>query len=143
MKKSLTNSFKLILDPLSENESFARCTVAAFASPLNPTLEDIADIRTVVSEAVTNSIVHGYREKSGKIYINVYIYDDRSMKIVIKDKGCGIGDLEKAMQPLYTTDTSGERGGMGFSIMKSFTDKMRVISVPGRGTSVTMIKKFK
>lgn len=142
MKKPV-NEFNLDFAALSVNESYARYAVSSFVSQLDPTLEEIADIRTVVSEAVTNAIIHGYREKSGKVYISVKYYDDRRVRICIKDKGCGIPDVEKAIQPFYTGDPTGERGGMGFTIMSSFTDKMKIRSVLGKGTSVIMEKRLK
>ncbi len=141
--KKVTNEMKLEFPALSVNESYARYAVSSFVSQLDPTLEEVADIRTVVSEAVTNSIIHGYREKSGKVYISVRYFDTRTVRISIKDKGCGIPDIEKAMQPFYTGDPGGERGGMGFTIMSSFTDKMKIKSVLGKGTTVTLEKNLK
>ncbi len=143
MKKNILNEMKLRFVSNSRNESFARGTVTAFAAQLNPNTEELADIRTAVSEAVTNCIIHGYRESYGYILIEAVIYDDKSIKIKISDRGCGIKDIQEAMQPLYTTDTNGERGGMGFTIMQSFCDKLRVTSKIGFGTTVTMIKKIK
>ena len=142
MKKEALNSVYLELESKSANESFARGAVSSFVSQLDPTLEELTDIRTVVSEAVTNSIIHGYRDTHGLIYISVKYFSDRTVRIVIKDKGHGIADLEQAMQPLYTSDPNGERGGMGFTIMDSFTDKLTVKTAPGKGTTVTMIKKL-
>lgn len=141
--KNQLNEFSLELPAESVNESFARYAVSSFIAALDPTLEEIADIRTVVSEAVTNCVVHAYREKKGKIYINVKYFDDRTVKIRIKDKGCGIPDIEKAMQPFWSGDTSGERGGMGFTIMTNFTDCMKIRSTLGKGTVVTLEKKLK
>ena len=125
----------------SANESFARSCVSAFAAQLDPTIEEISDIKTAVSEAVTNCIVHAYREKIGKIYINCSILDDGSLKVTIKDKGQGIEDIEQAMQPLYTS-LGGERAGLGFAVMESFTDKIKVRSKVGKGTTVTLIKRI-
>jgi len=142
VKKEALNSVYLELESKSANESFARGAVSSFVSQLDPTLEELTDIRTVVSEAVTNSIIHGYRDTRGLIYISVKYFADRTVRIVIKDKGCGIRDIEQAMQPLYTGDPGGERGGMGFTIMDSFTDRLTVRSTPGKGTSVTMYKKL-
>lgn len=141
MKKML-NEINLTLPALSVNESYARYAVSSFAAQLDPTLEEIADIRTVVSEAVTNSIIHGYRETDGKVYINVKYYDNRVLRIKITDKGCGIPDIDKAIQPFYTGDPMGERGGMGFTIMSGFTDKMKIISTVGKGTTVILEKKL-
>ena len=126
----------------SENERFARQGVCSFIVGLDPTISDLADIRTAVSEAVTNCVVHGYKNKEGLIYISVKYLSDRSVVIKIRDKGMGIADIEKCKQPLYTTDPSGERGGMGFAIMESFTDKMTVKSSVGKGTTVTLVKKL-
>lgn len=142
MKKSVVNEVSMVISSLSVNESFARSVVSMFVSQLDPIIEELADIRTVVSEAVTNSVVHAYKGTEGKIYISVKYYNDRSIRIQIKDKGCGIDDVAKAMEPLFTTDTSGERGGMGFAIMKSFTDRVSVTSKPGKGTTVTMYKRL-
>ena len=127
----------------STNEGFARSAVACFAAQMDPTLEELGDIRTAVSEAVTNCIVHAYANTIGPIYITVGIYEGDKVRIRIRDKGCGIADIKQAMKPLYTTDTTGERGGMGVAIMDSFTDKLRINSKVGKGTTVTMIKNLK
>lgn len=136
------NEMNLNFVSLSENESFARVAVAAFAAQLNPTLEEINEIKTVVSEAVTNSIIHGYSEKIGYIYLNCNITGDR-MELVITDHGCGIQDVEQAKQPLYTSRPDLERSGMGFTIMESFVDKFYVESEEGNGTTIRLIKHFK
>ena len=143
MKKTVMNSMALTFDSDSRNEAFARYAVTAFISRLDPQTEELADVRTVVSEAVTNSIIHGYKGTSGKVKMEVTIYTDRSIKITVRDNGCGIKDLEQARQPLFTTDESGERGGMGFAIMESFSDSFRARSAEGKGTVVTMVKKLK
>lgn len=137
----IINKFSMNVLSRSANEGFARATVAAFASQLDPTLEEINDIKTAVSEAVTNCIVHAYRENLGKIYISGEITDTNIIKIKIRDNGCGIENVEKAMEPLYTT-VGGERAGLGFAVMQSFMDSIRVRSCVGRGTTVTMIKKI-
>ena len=124
----------------SANEAFARSAVACFAAQMDPTLDELGDIRTAVSEAVTNCIVHAYKNRPGDIYIAVRIYDTRKIKIEIKDKGCGIEDVELAKTPLYTTDGSGERSGMGFAVMESFMDKLVLRSVVGKYTKVTLTK---
>lgn len=142
MKKELQNEFSMTMPSKSENERFARQAVCAFITGLDPTITELADIRTAVSEAVTNCIVHAYKNGNGQIYISVKYYSDKSVVLKIRDKGCGIEDIEKCKQPLYTTDTSGERGGMGFAIMESFTDKMTVRSTVGKGTVVTLVKKI-
>ena len=136
------NEMKLTIESRSSNESFARVAVAAFVSQLDPTIEELNDIRTCVSEAVTNCIVHAYKEGAGKIYIRVSWDDKRCVRIRIKDRGCGIEDLKRSMQPAWTSDPAGERGGMGFTIMESFTDKMSVKTAVGKGTSVTMVKRL-
>lgn len=143
MKKTAVNYMKLIFDSDSRNEAFARYTVTAFVSRLDPTTDELADIRTAVSEAVTNSIIHGYKGTSGEIRLEAVIYSDRSVKITVTDKGCGIENIEMARQPLFTTDESGERGGMGFAIMESFSDSFRVRSRVGYGTKVSMIKRLR
>ena len=135
------NEMKLSFESKSINEGFSRVAVASFASALDPTLEELNDIKTAVSEAVTNAIVHGYREKMGKIYITASITDKNIIRIKIRDNGVGIEDIEQARQPLFTT-LGGERAGLGFAVMESFTDKVRVRSAPGRGTTVTLEKKI-
>ena len=135
------NKFNMTLDARSANESFARACVSAFVAQLDPTLEEISDIKTAVSEAVTNCIVHAYKENVGKIYISAELYEENVIKIKIRDKGCGIENIEKAMEPLYTT-VGGERAGLGFAVMQSFMDSVRVVSRYGRGTTVTMSKKI-
>lgn len=141
-KKALINEIKITLNSDSANESLARTCIAAFASQLDPCIDQLADLRCAVSEAVTNCIVHAYKEKKGKIYINARMYSDRTVSVRITDKGCGIPDVERAMQPLFTTGSTEERCGMGFSVMESFTDGVSVLSAVGKGTSVFMTKKF-
>ena len=138
------NEMKVTFLSRSANEAFARAAVAAFAAQLDPAVDELADLRTAVSEAVTNAIVHGYRnyEGTGSITITVSILSGRAVKIEIKDKGCGIPDVGQARQPLYTTDAAGERSGMGFTVMESFTDALKVTSKVGQGTTVTMWKKL-
>lgn len=136
------NEMKLSFESKSINEGFSRVAVASFAYALDPTLEELNDIKTAVSEAVTNAIVHGYREKMGKIYITASITDKNIIRIKVRDRGVGIEDIEQARQPLFTT-LGGERAGLGFAVMESFTDKVRVRSAPGRGTTVTLEKKIK
>ena len=136
------NKMQLKLPALSANEGMARAAVAAFCAQLDPMAVELADIKCAVSEAVTNSIVHGYRDLEGIIYINVSLLDCRAAKIEVKDRGCGIEDVKEARQPLYTTDAAGERSGMGFTVMESFMDKLRVTSRVGKGTTVIMYKAF-
>lgn len=135
------NEFTMKLYSRSCNESFARVAAASFISQLDPTIEEINDIKTAVSEAVTNCIVHGYKDTFGYIYMSVQIYDNSIIKIRIRDKGCGIEDIEKAMEPMYTT-AGDERAGLGFAVMQSFMDKVRVTSQVGKGTTVTFTKKL-
>ena len=134
------NEFRMTVDSRSVNESFVRSAVAAFAAQLDPTVEEIADIKTAVSEAVTNCIVHAYKNCVGKIYIYAAIFDNSTIKITVRDRGCGIEDIAQARTPLFST-LGGERAGLGFAVMESFTDKLTVRLKPGVGTSVTMIKK--
>ena len=142
MKSKFDNEMKLEFLSKSNNEAFARITVAAFVSQLDPTIEELADIKTAVSEAVTNSIVHGYEDKSGIVKIIAKIQDNE-ITIEISDNGKGIEDVEVAKQPLYTTKPNLERSGMGFTIMESFMDEIQVESVLGLGTKVTMKKTIK
>ena len=135
------NSAKITVMSKSENESFVRAAVSAFVSQLDPTLEEIGDIKTAVSEAVTNCIVHAYKEKIGKIYISGELLENNVIRIKIRDTGCGIENIEKAMEPLYTT-VGGERAGLGFAVMQSFMDGVRVRSAVGKGTSIVMTKKI-
>jgi len=136
------NSFKLYFPSHSINEALARQVVASFIAQLNPTIEELSDIKCAVSEAVTNAIVHGYRFSEGIIYIGAKYFSNRTVIIEIKDKGCGIEDVNKAMAPLFTTDHSGERSGMGFTVMQTFMDKLDVRSKKGQGVRILMTKKL-
>ena len=136
----MKDEIKLVMPSRSANEGFARVAVAAFVARLDPTIEELNDIKTAVSEAVTNCIVHAYKEKIGNIYIPAII-DGDNVKIRIRDRGCGIPDVEQAMEPLFTTGGE-ERAGLGFAVMESFTDKLKVRSSVGKGTTVTMSKKI-
>ena len=136
------NEMKLRLPSLSVNEGAARAAVAAFCAQLDPSAADIADIKCAVSEAVTNCIVHAYRGTVGTIYISIRLYESNIVRVSVRDRGCGIPDVKQARTPLYTTDAAGERSGMGFTVMESFTDALRVTSKVGKGTTVTMFKKF-
>lgn len=126
----------------STNEGFARSVVSAFILELDPTINEIADIKTAVSEAVTNSIVHGYKRESGMIYIDAKITDSKKVIIKIRDKGIGIENVEKAMEPLFTTSQQEERAGLGFTVMQSFMDNVKVKSTPNKGTTVTLEKQI-
>lgn len=133
------NRMSLKFDSRSCNEAFARQVIAAFAAQMDPTMEELNDIKTAVSEAVTNCIVHAYRDNSGSITMTACIFDTGDLRIQIKDKGCGIADVTKAREPLFTTGDA-ERSGMGFTIMETFMDRVRVSSREGIGTQVTMTK---
>ena len=135
------NEMELVFDALSANEGFARVAVASFIAGLNPTLEEISDVKTAVSEAVTNCIIHGYEGKTGKIRIHCILERDL-LHIGIEDTGVGIEDVEKAMEPLFTTRPELDRSGMGFSFMEAFMDDLEVESTPGKGTVVRMKKKL-
>ena len=142
MKAKKINELKFSIPALSVNEGVARAIVGAFCAQLNPTVEEIADLKCAVSEAVTNSIVHAYRGEGGMIYISVCLYENRSITVMVRDRGCGIPDVSLARTPLYTTNTDGERSGMGFSVMETFTDRLTVSSRIGSGTRVNMIKRL-
>lgn len=135
------NEMRLQIESRSVNEAFARAAVAAFAAQLDPNIEEISDVKTAVSEAVTNCIVHAYPETVGKIYIWAGIFENGTVRIKIRDKGCGIADVKQAMEPLFTT-LGGERSGLGFAVMESFCDRIKVTSKLGRGTTVTLEKRF-
>ena len=139
MKKE--NYIKLEFPSKSANEAFARAAVACFAAQTDPTLEELSDIKTAVSEAVTNAIVHGYPDCIGRICLKAAIYEDNSVEISIRDWGRGIEDVRKAREPMFTTGGE-DRSGMGFTIMESFMDMLRVRSAPGRGTTVTMRRRI-
>ena len=138
---SETNEMKLEFDSRPCNESFARVAVAAFMTQLNPTLEEVADVKTALSEAVTNAIVHGYENRVEKIYIECRV-QDRVLQVKVTDFGIGMEDVELAMQPLYTTKPDEERSGMGFAFMEAFMDELAVESAPGKGTTVRMEKRI-
>ena len=139
MNRKYINKMQLEILSKSSNEAFARITIAAFAAQLDPTIEEISDIKTAVSEAVTNSIIHGYENKDGIIKIVAYLFEN-SIRIEISDQGKGIEDINVAKQPLYTTKPDLERSGMGFTIMDSFMDELKIESVVGMGTKITMEK---
>lgn len=137
----MKNEMTLAFDSISENEEFARVTVAAFASQLNPTLEEVADIRTAVSEAVTNAIIHGYPEGIHTIVLRVRM-EKQQLEVWVIDEGVGIADISRAMEPLYTSRPDLERSGMGFMFMEAFMDEVKVESSPGMGTTVYMKKQI-
>ena len=143
MKTStIVNEVRIAFPSVSSNEAFARSAAASFCAQLNPTFDEISDIKCAVSEAVTNAIVHGYRDVVGEVQLLMRITDDRVFRAEIKDKGCGIPNVEEAMRPLFTTDPENERSGMGFTIIENFMDSLRVVSSPGKGTRVIMTKKL-
>lgn len=136
----MSNILEVKFSAKSENESLSRVIVASFAAKLDPTLEELSDVKTAVSEAVTNSIIHGYDEDDSKlVYLRCEI-EDRTIKVVVEDRGNGIEDVEEAMQPMYTSKPELERSGMGFSFMESFMDSLEVVSIKGEGTKVVMTK---
>lgn len=142
MKKNIINHIKIQFPSLSSNESFARATAAAFAAQCDPTVQEIGEIKTVISEAVTNAIVHAYPDCLGLITLRCRILKDDTLDIVIKDKGKGIEDVEKARVPMFTTGGA-DRSGMGFTIMESFMDRVTVRSAPGKGTRITMRRRIR
>ncbi len=139
---AVENEMELVLPSRSVNEGMARAAVAAFCAQQNPTALELADIKCAVSEAVTNCIVHAYREGPGEIRISVKLCEGRMIRIEIRDKGCGIPDVRRAMEPLFTTDAEGERSGMGFTVMESFCDDVQVQSRVGKGTTVILSKRL-
>ena len=134
------NICRIQFDSRSVNESFSRVAVCGFLTYLDPTVEELGEIKTAVSEAVTNAIVHGYGDRGGIVYIEVRVYDDRRVSVTVRDRGKGIADVKKAREPLFTTDPEGERAGLGFALMETFMDRVRVRSAVGKGTSVTLTK---
>lgn len=134
------NRLRLVFPALSENEAFARVAVCAFLAPLDPTVEEIGDIKTAVSEAVTNCVVHAYDQEKGMVYIQVGFLKNGRIQIKIRDTGCGIADVKQAMEPMYSGSDSPERAGLGFSLMETFMDRIRVRSTVGKGTCVTLEK---
>lgn len=136
------NQMRLCFPSKSRNEAFARGAVSAFITALDPTLNELNDLKTAVSEAVTNCIVHGYKRQQGTIYIYASVRDDNTVTVKIRDKGVGIENIARAMEPLYTTAPEEERAGLGFAVMQSFCDKVRVKSEAGKGTTVTLIKRI-
>ena len=134
------NEIKLSFPSRSSNEGFARAALSAFVTPLDPTIEELADIKTAVSEAVTNAIVHGYPDGIGTVYIHAKLLEKGKLLIRVRDTGCGIENVEQAMEPMFTPCQSGERSGLGFAVMQAFMDRVKVRSHPGKGTTVTLEK---
>ena len=143
IRKKEQNRIQLCLPSLSVNEGVARAAVAAFCAQCNPDITVLADIKCAVSEAVTNCILHAYRGTVGLIYITVSLFRGGVIRVAVRDTGCGIADVRKAREPLFTTDAAGERSGMGFTVMESFCDKVRVYSKCGKGTTVTLFKRLR
>ena len=135
------NTVKITFPSRSVNEGFARSALSAFAAQADPTLDELADVKTAVSEAVTNCIVHAYANTIGPITLTAALYEDGTLRVAVADKGCGIPDVSKAMEPLFTTGGA-ERAGLGFAVMESFMDRVKVRSVPGKGTRVTLEKRL-
>lgn len=135
------NTVKITFPSRSVNEGFARSALSAFAAQAHPTLDELADVKTAVSEAVTNCIVHAYANTIGPITLTAALYEDGTLRVAVADKGCGIPDVSKAMEPLFTTGGA-ERAGLGFAVMESFMDSVKVRSAPGKGTRVTLSKRL-
>ena len=139
---AIVNEIRVDFPSLSCNEAFARMAISAFVLPLDPTVEELADIKTAVSEAVTNAIVHGYPKRRGTVRLHAFIYDDNNLRIDIIDNGCGIKNIEQARQPFFSTLAHEERSGMGFTIMESFMDETQIISEPEKGTTIRMSRRL-
>ena len=135
------NTVKITFPSRSVNDGFARSALSAFAAQADPTLDELADVKTAVSEAVTNCIVHAYANTIGPITLTAALYEDGTLRVAVADKGCGIPDVSKAMEPLFTTGGA-ERAGLGFAVMESFMDSVKVRSAPGKGTRVTLSKRL-
>ena len=142
-EKMRWNTMTLEFESRPCNESFARVSAAAFLAQLNPTVEEVADVKTAISEAVTNAMIHGYRQEKGKIQMKCVLdLEEKVFQVTVKDTGVGIENVEKAMEPMFTTGDAEERAGLGFAVMQSFMDKVKVSSTPGHGTRVTLTKRL-
>ncbi|MBE6540824.1 MAG: anti-sigma F factor [Ruminococcaceae bacterium] len=141
-KNTLINQTKIVFPSYSANEAFARSAAASFVSQMNPTYDELSDIKCAVSEAVTNAIVHAYRDVLGDVTLIMKMYDNRLFYAEIRDRGCGIPDVEEAMRPLFTTDPENERSGMGFTIIDNFMDSLKVTSAVNKGTKIVITKKL-
>lgn len=142
MTKEIENEICMEFDAISENEGLARVVIAAFLSRIDPTVDEIEDVKTAVSEAVTNAVIHGYGEGGGRVFMRARLSGEKELAVDISDRGVGIADVEQAMQPLFTTGAANERSGMGFSFMEAFMDRIEVESSVGEGTCVHMWKRF-
>ena len=138
----ICNEMKLDFPSHSRNEAFARAAAGAFIASLDPTASELSDIKCALSEAVTNCTVHAYPDKIGMIRLEIKLREDGTVTLTVKDKGVGISDIERAREPLFTTDAAGERSGMGFTVMEGFSDSVKIKSSPGKGTSVTLIRRL-
>ena len=143
MKQQIINELKMTFPSISENERFSRLAVSGFLSQLNPQVDELSDIKTAVSEGVTNCIVHGYRDTIGLIYMQIRIFNNSKVYIKIRDKGCGIKDIQQAMEPLFTTAPEEERAGLGFAVMESIMDRIKVRSSEGKSTTLILEKTLK
>lgn len=141
VEKRTINHMQIEFDAISENEQLARLAVAAFITPLNPTIEEMSDVKTAISEAVTNAVIHGYENESGRVCIRCKLRGDL-LEVEVEDYGKGIADIEQAMEPMYTSKPEADRSGMGFSFMEAFMDELEVSSIVGSGTTVSMKKKL-
>lgn len=141
-ERRLCNQMRLSFPAISENEGLARSVAAAFAAQADPTMEELTEIRTALSEAVSNAVIHGYPQGGGEIHMELALWSDGALVMTVEDQGVGIPDVEQAREPLFTTGDEEERSGMGFTVMESFTDHLEVTSAPGKGTRVTMVKQL-
>ena len=141
-ENAVKNRLETVFPASSENESLARAVAAAFAAQADPTIEELTEIRTAVSEAVSNAVIHAYPEGEGEVLLKLCLYDDGVLTMTVEDHGVGIQDVALASEPLYTTGSMEERSGMGFTVMESFTDRLEVVSAPGKGTRITMMKRL-
>ena len=139
---AIVNEMRVDFPSLAENEAFARLVISAFILPVDPTVEELADIKTAVSEAVTKCIVHGYAKRTGTVRMHAFLYEGGELRVDVVDNGCGIADIEQARQPFFSTLGLEERSGMGFTIIESFMDKVEIFSEPGKGTTVRMSKQL-
>ena len=139
---AIVNEMRIDFPSLAENEAFARLVISAFILPTDPTIEELADVKTAVSEAVTNCIVHGYAGRMGTVRIHAFLYEGNRLRVDVVDNGCGIADINRARRPFYSTLSLEERSGMGFTIIESFMDDVEIFSEPGKGTTVRMSKQL-
>ena len=141
-ERKLCNRLEAVFPAISQNEGLARAVAAAFAAQADPTVEELTEIRTALSEAVSNAVIYGYPQGEGQVRLELSLYSDGRFVMVVEDQGVGIPDVERAREPLFTTGDAQERSGMGFTVMESFTDRLDVVSAPGKGTRITMVKQL-